>query len=224
MTGSTWISRRGAKIMQLPHGRVLSEAGEQGVAELKKGIDYWNTNDFAVEYERLTRELQYIGPQRLTELALPFLQPGCIVLDLGAGTGLLGKLLSKQGFIVDGVDFSVAMLEKAKGRGYRTLVASALENPQLASLLPNQSYSAIVSVGVFGDWVHPQVIPFNLRLLSEHGTVAIGGMKLRFEENGTTLTGILEAEGFEIKAAATEVAHNWKNGSPVEYSYAVGVR
>jgi len=41
-------------------------------------------------------------------------QPGQCVLDLGCGTGNLGSLFSERGCEVWGIDFSPAMIEKAK--------------------------------------------------------------------------------------------------------------
>ena len=69
------------------------------------------------------------------------------IIDVGCGTGLVGKNLKAQGFsYFDGIDISKDMLAIAKPRGYRNLFLGSL-NKQLPVL--NNTYDAAMCVGVF---------------------------------------------------------------------------
>lgn len=70
------------------------------------------------------------------------------VLDVGAGTGLLGAALAARGIgPVDGLDISEAMLAAARGKGvYRDLALADLTGP-LA--IASESYRGITSSGTF---------------------------------------------------------------------------
>ena len=51
------------------------------------------------------------------------------IVDIGCGTGLVGKFLQNKGYLYyDGLDISEEMLEIAKSRGYRHLSVGSLQN------------------------------------------------------------------------------------------------
>lgn len=67
------------------------------------------------------------------------------VLDIGAGTGLLGQAL--DGVVVDGIDLSPDMLAVARKKGvYRRLMTGDLTGPLD---IPSDSYGGLVSTGTF---------------------------------------------------------------------------
>jgi ubiquinone/menaquinone biosynthesis C-methylase UbiE len=69
------------------------------------------------------------------------------IVDIGCGTGLVGKFLQNKGYLYyDGLDISEEMLEIAKSRGYRHLSVGSLQHK-----LPyeNDTYDAVFCVGVF---------------------------------------------------------------------------
>ena len=69
------------------------------------------------------------------------------IIDVGCGTGLVGKNLKVQGFsYFDGIDISKDMLSIAKSRGYRNLFLGSL-NKQLPVL--DDAYDAAMCIGVF---------------------------------------------------------------------------
>ena len=81
------------------------------------------------------------------------------VLDVGAGTGLVGEGLVAAGLgPVDGMDLSPEMLDIARGKGiYRTLIAADVTKPM--TLAP---YDAIISAGTF---THGHVGPEGIAML-----------------------------------------------------------
>ena len=89
------------------------------------------------------------GYQIPREVALAFVCAGGggPVLDVGAGTGLVGEQLQTLGINeIDGVDLSAEMLKVAKVKGhYRHLMNADVTRP----LPNNRRYSGIVSAGTF---------------------------------------------------------------------------
>ncbi len=82
--------------------------------------------------QNLLGDLKYQTPTRIQEQLLPWLtertnnNKTLNAIDLGAGTGLMGPLLSNYCRELTGVDLSTKMLEKASGRGYTKLVAGEI--------------------------------------------------------------------------------------------------
>ena len=69
------------------------------------------------------------------------------LLDIGCGTGLVGKYLKTAGFTqFDGTDISPEMLAHAKDRGYRSLFTA---NLQAGLPVADDAYEACLCVGVF---------------------------------------------------------------------------
>jgi ubiquinone/menaquinone biosynthesis C-methylase UbiE len=69
------------------------------------------------------------------------------IVDIGCGTGLVGKFLQKKSYLYyDGLDISEEMLEIAVSRGYRHLSVGSLQNK-----LPYEDnvYDAAFCIGVF---------------------------------------------------------------------------
>lgn len=95
------------------------------------------------------------------------------VLDLGAGTGLVGAALAARGIgPLDGADLSPEMLAVARGRGvYRALVAGDV----LAGLpLAEGTYAGVVSAGTFTlGHLGPEALPEAVRLLAPGGLAAL---------------------------------------------------
>ena len=107
------------------------------------------------------------------------------VLDVGAGTGLLGAALGARGLgPIDGVDLSPEMLAEAQAKGcYRHLVLADLTQP-----LPplHGPYQGVASSGTF---THGHVGPEALDALLD---VAAPGARFAFSVNA----GVWEARGF----------------------------
>jgi predicted TPR repeat methyltransferase len=118
-------------------------------------------------------ELGFTGSARIAELLASVLpDPSEPVLDLGCGTGAVGRRLGQLGVTtVDGVDLSPEMIAVASRTGaYRHLVVGDL------NALPNRldaPYAASVSAGTFTTGhVGPGAVPRLLELLRPRGLVA----------------------------------------------------
>ena len=95
-------------------------------------------DQFSADYDaRMLSQLSYRAPQILRELA-DLVMPGrgaLAVLDLGCGTGLSGAAFKDRAALLDGVDLSPAMVEKARARGiYDGLSVADIESGFGASL------------------------------------------------------------------------------------------
>jgi len=77
--------------------------------------------------QHLVGQLDYHVPEALAGRVRSILSPSCKVLDLGCGTGLVGKAIAGNGARLHGVDLSPRMLAYARQTGaYATLDCSDL--------------------------------------------------------------------------------------------------
>jgi len=67
--------------------------------------------------QHLVGQLGYHVPEALACRVRPILSPGCKVLDLGCGTGLVGKAIAGSGARLHGIDLSPRMLDYARQTG-----------------------------------------------------------------------------------------------------------
>jgi 2-polyprenyl-3-methyl-5-hydroxy-6-metoxy-1,4-benzoquinol methylase len=81
---------------------------------------------------------------------------GSLVLDIGCGSGMLGKYLSEnKECIVDGVDIDPDAVALAKPK-YRKVGVFNLENESLATTFKAEAYDCIVMADVIEHLVHPE--------------------------------------------------------------------
>ncbi|THH34753.1 class I SAM-dependent methyltransferase [Aliishimia ponticola] len=106
------------------------------------------------------------------------------VLDVGAGTGLVGEALAQfDPGEIDGTDISPEMLQQAAEKGvYRALFPGDI----LAGLgLPDGVYSGVVSAGTFTlGHVGPDGLDEVVRLLTSGGLAVIAVRDAHFTESG----------------------------------------
>lgn len=111
--------------------------------ELAERYDQW-----AKDYDNdLDEEFGWLGPQRAVEFFLKYVPKDARILDAGAGTGLVGEMLAKQGYKdLVAMDLSKGMLEEAhKKNAYREFHQMVMGEPLDYA---TDSFHAIISVGV----------------------------------------------------------------------------
>lgn len=178
---------------------------------------------FAHSYEDDVKQFAYHAPEELATLVLSSLQNHedmKTVLDIGCGTGLVGKPFLEKGYIVDGIDISRAMMARAIKRGYRNLKKHNIATTPLETTV---RYDAAVSVGVVGEYVPADCAARNILLaLQEKAVVGVAG---EMTEQGTwDLQKVLKNEGFQEAHFHRGFGYQHSARTPVEYAYMVFTR
>jgi SAM-dependent methyltransferase len=118
--------------------------------------------DWAETYDQSFGEAWgYIAPREIAGILKAEMDPAGVVLDIGAGTGLVAEHL--RGLTVDALDITPEMLKIARTKGlYRTLRLGDLTK---ALDIPDASYDAVISCGTFTHGhVGPECLPELLRI------------------------------------------------------------
>ena len=119
------------------------------------------------------------------------------IIDIGCGTGLVGKNLKAEGFLYfDGIDISEDMLSIAKSRGYTNLFLGSL-NKELPLL--TDSYDCAMCIGVFTHG-HVSSDRFNelCRIIKPGGYVCF-----------TVNEGVFDKYGFKEMITEFEANNRW---------------
>ncbi|MBU2981731.1 methyltransferase domain-containing protein [Lentibacter algarum] len=128
-------------------------------------------------------ELAYRLPEHVAE-ALAARSPNGPILDIGAGTGLVGLALSALGLgPVDGTDISQEMLDKAAQKD----VYQRLFTGDMTKRLPvnDGAYNAVVSSGTFTTGhVGPEALDEVLRIAATGALIAISISEAHWEAAG----------------------------------------
>ncbi|WP_328302684.1 class I SAM-dependent DNA methyltransferase [Actinomycetospora sp. NBC_00405] len=142
--------------------------GLRGPDDAREFYDEW-----AAEYDAdLADDTQgYVAPELAAETLVRVAGTGVTVLDAGCGTGLVGAALAQRGIdVIDGVDVSPGMLERARATGaYRSLEPADLTRPLPT---PADAYDAVVCVGTLTHGhVGPEALAEFVRLTRPGGSV-----------------------------------------------------
>ena len=143
--------------------------------------------DWAADYDRdLTEGLGYAAPRHVAAaLAAERREGDTPILDVGAGTGLVGDALAPElcGAALDGIDISPEMLAVANAKKrYRRLIEADLTRPLD---LADASYGALVSTGTFTHGhVGHAALPELLRILAPGGLAVFSIKREAFDGEG----------------------------------------
>ena len=166
-------------------------------------------NQWAKRYdEDLDRDFGWLGPALALEACKQYLTTDARILDAGAGTGLVGKMLAEAGYRdLTAIDMSPGMLEEARLKAvYRDLHRMVL-GEKLD--FPDDSFDAVVSIGVLTLGHAPT------RSLDELVRVTRPGGFVIF----TLRPDLYESAGFREVREELEAAGRWElvnMGKPVQ--------
>ena len=127
----------------------------------------------------------YVSPKKISTFFNKYTKiTDTPILDVGAGTGLLGEFLNrKNNKEIIGIDISLEMLKQAKLKGcYSSLMAADVTKK---IRLKKDSIGAIVSAGTFTHGhVGPDVFDELLRIIKPGGLFVLSINSKYFEEKG----------------------------------------
>lgn len=139
--------------------------------------------DWAPSYDETFAQAHgYVAPREVARVFRAEAGEGAQpVLDIGAGTGLLGAELA--GLTVDAVDISQEMLDVAGAKGlYRRRIRADLTQPLD---LPHAAYGGFVSSGTFTHGhVGPACLPELMRVARPDALFVLGIRPAAFDEAG----------------------------------------
>lgn len=176
--------------MQDTNNELLKKVyGLTNTADAERVYDEWATT-----YDTDTIDgMGYVAPALAAERLASLLAPTAVVLDAGCGTGLAGAELAKRAHVVlDGVDLSPGMLDRARARDiYRNLSTADLMRPLTFDA---DSYDAVLCVGTLtAGHVGPAVIDDFVRVTRPGGYVV-----------ATVHSSVWESEGFRAHLEALD--------------------
>lgn len=184
---------------------------------------YWNewANHPTRTYNKLAKKFRYQAPEVIAGMAYPYLGAKSAVLDAGCGTGLLGKFLLSLDLDleIDGIDFSSGMVNRIPDGVYDNVFFGDLSDESPVIVPDRPPYNALVSSGVYGEFVSVKSLPKLMHLLDKEATVAICGKSGYIEE----APDILEGEGFEIRESRDALSYS-RESIGMSYKYIVATR
>ena len=167
----------------------------KNVQELQERYDQW-----AKTYENdLDRDFGWYGPLRAVEAGVRFISKDARILDAGAGTGLVGKLLADQGYAnLVAMDLSEGMLAEARKKNVYKDLHQMVMGETLG--FPSDSFDAVFGVGIFTAGHAPAKSLDELVRVTRPGGYIIYTLRLDLREE----------DGFMQKHAELEAAGKWK--------------
>ena len=164
-------------------------------SELTQRYDEW-----AKDYDRdLAEFFGWIAPKTASAYLAKYVHPNSIVLDAGAGTGLVGLALAEHGFQnLTAMDLSDGMLKEARDKNvYKKLDQMVLGEPLSYE---TDSFDAVISVGVMTlGHAGPESFEELLRITKPQGHIVF-----------TIRTDVYLKNGFKEKQEEMESKNLWE--------------
>jgi SAM-dependent methyltransferase len=163
--------------------------------ELAERYDQW-ARDYDADLEE---GFGWLGPQRAVDFLVRYVSREATILDAGAGTGLVGELLAKQGYNnMVAMDISQGMLEEARKKNvYREFHQMVMGEPLD---YPADSFDAIISVGVLTVGHAPASSLDELIRITKPGGYIVFSLR----------PDVYRDSGFKEKQSALESAGRWR--------------
>lgn len=163
--------------------------------ELTERYDEWaRTYDADLE-----RDFEYIGPQLAAKYFAKYVPREANILDSGAGTGMVGEVLAKQGYNnLTAIDMSRGMLAEAEKKGiYRDLHRMIMGEPLGFA---TDSFDATICVGTLTVGHAPASSLDELVRITRPGGYIVFTLR----------PDVYTKDGFKEKQSALETAGKWK--------------
>ena len=176
------------------HNKVQWVYASKNTSQLSQRYDQWATN-----YDvNLEKDFAWEAPQRAVEYVLKHVPSSANILDAGAGTGLVGNLLSQHGYKnLTAIDISQGMLDIAADKGiYRDLRVMTLGD-HLS--FPSDQFDAVTCVGVLTVGHAPVQSLYELVRVTKPGGHVIFSMR----------PDVYETAGFKETQASLESQNKW---------------
>lgn len=184
-----------ADALQQRRNRVQWVYAARNNRELEARYDQW-----ASEYDSdLTEEFEWTSPRVAVELFAKHVAPAAKILDVGAGTGLVGECLLRTGYRdLHAMDLSPGMLEVARQKNIYEKLWRMTLGERLA--FAADAFDAVIGVGVFTTGHAP------VRAFDELVRITKGGGHIVF----SLKTDLYAREGFGQYLAHLETAGRWR--------------
>jgi len=182
--------------------------------ELEGRYDQW-----AKDYDAdLDEGFGYVGPKMAVDFFMRYVTKEARILDAGAGTGLVGELLAKQGYSnLVAMDMSLGMLEEARAKNAYREFHQMIMGETLG--FTTDSFDAVISVGVLTLGHAPaSSLDELIRVTKPGGYIAYTLRPDVYRDNGFKENqDALEAEGKWILAEVSEEFQTLPEGEPDVY-------
>ena len=203
--------RSEALLQEESHRRIQWVYSSTSNQELEERYNQW-----ASEYERdMAEEFEWHSPGRAADLFAKHVATDARILDVGAGTGLVGECLARLGYRdLYAMDLSLGMLEEARRKDlYKEFYQMTLGE---ALAFETDSFDSVISVGVFTTGhAPPHAFDELVRITKPGGMIVFSLRTDLYEEGGFKeyQAGLEEAGKWEL-ADLSETFHPLPKGEP----------
>lgn len=163
--------------------------------ELEERYDIW-----AEQYETdLIRDFGYPGPENIADVTQRYVSKDGLILDAGAGTGLVGLHLSLLGYHnIVAMDLSMGMLDEARKKNVYSELLQMVMGEHLG--FPSDHFDAVVSFGVLTEGHAPASSLEELVRITKPGGYIIYALR----------TDLYENNGFKELQDSLETSGKWR--------------